>query len=290
MAISWYPGHMAKTKRLLAEQLSRVNIVVELCDARLPYSSRNPELLRLCANKPRVLLMNKADLASPNTTRDWVRHFKAEGERVLPLEAQKKGGVKQAVPLIYQAAEEILSRAEARGFKKTLRAMVIGVPNVGKSTFINTLLGQTRLHAEDRPGVTRAPQWVKVGPYLEIMDTPGMLWPRLDDETAARRLCYISAIRDEVVDVYDLCLHLLDELMTLCPDQVMARYKVTDAALRGQALLEAICRGRGFLLPGAQYDTDRAVATVLNEFRDGRIARLTMEMPPLKEEKHGNQP
>lgn len=290
MAISWYPGHMAKTKRLLTEQLSRVNIVVELCDARLPYSSRNPELLKLCENKPRILLLNKADLASPGATREWVRYFSSMGESVLPLEAQKKGGVKQTVPLIYQAAEEILSRAEARGFKKTLRAMVIGVPNVGKSTFINTLFGQTRLKAEDRPGVTRATQWVKIGPYLEVMDTPGMLWPRLDDERAARRLCYISAIRDEVVDVYELCLHLLDELMALCPEQVMARFKVSDPALRGQALLEAICRGRGFLLPGAQCDTDRAVSTVLNEFRDGRIARLTMEMPPRKEEKDGDQP
>lgn len=290
MAISWYPGHMAKTKRLLEGQLSRVDMVIELCDARLPYSSRNPELLKMCKNKPRVLLLNKADLASREATSAWVRYFKGQGETALPLEAQKKGGVKQTLPLIYKAAEEILDRAEKRGFKRTLRAMVIGVPNVGKSTFINTLSGQARLKAEDRPGVTRGTQWVRVGTHLEIMDTPGMLWPRLDDQEAARRLCYIAAVRDAAVDVYDLCLHLLDELMQLCPEQMTARFKIGDASLRGQALLEEICRGRGFLLPGAECDIDRAVAAVLNDFRDGRIARLTLEMPPNEGEQNGNQP
>ncbi len=277
--ITWYPGHMAKAKRQLTEQLSRVNVVIELCDARIPLSSRNPDLDALCAHKQRILLLNKADLANPQVTPQWLKHFAKDGITVLPLEASKKQSVRQVVPAIKMAVSEVLDRAKQRGFSKTIRCMVIGVPNVGKSTLINTLAGRAPLKTEDRPGVTRATQWVKIDPYLELMDTPGMLWPKLDDKKAAQRLAYIAAIRDQVLDVYALCISLLDELMLIAPQAVCERYKVKDDTLRGQALLEAICRGRGFLLPGAACDIDRAVTTVLTEFRDGRIARITMETP-----------
>ena len=214
------------------------------------------------------------------TTAQWLKYFSNEGLTALPLEASKKQSVKQVVPAIKRAAADVLERARDRGFSKTIRCMVIGVPNVGKSTLINTLAGRAPLKTEDRPGVTRATQWVKIDPYLELMDTPGMLWPKLEDKKAARRLAYIAAIRDQVLDVYALCISLLNELMEIAPQAVCERYKVTDASLRGQELLEAICRGRGFLLPGAACDLDRAVTTVLNEFRDGRIARLSLETPP----------
>lgn len=277
--ITWYPGHMAKAKRQLTEQLSRVNVVIELCDARIPLSSRNPELDALCAHKERILLLNKADLADPKVTPQWLKYYTQQGVTALPLEAGKKQSVRQVVPAIKSAVSEVLERAKERGFSKTIRCMVIGVPNVGKSTLINTLAGRAPLKTEDRPGVTRATQWVKIDPYLELMDTPGMLWPKLNDKKAAQRLAYIAAIRDQVLDVYALCLSLLDELMLIAPQAVCERYKVKDDTLRGQALLEAICRGRGFLLPGANCDLDRAVTTVLNEFRDGRIARLSLESP-----------
>ncbi len=211
--ITWYPGHMAKAKRRLTEQLSRVNVVIELCDARIPLSSRNPELDALCAHKERILLLNKADLADPKVTPQWLKYYTQQGVTALPLEAGKKQSVRQVVPAIKSAVSEVLERAKERGFSKTIRCMVIGVPNVGKSTLINTLAGRAPLKTEDRPGVTRATQWVKIDPYLELMDTPGMLWPKLNDKKAAQRLAYIAAIRDQVLDVYALCLSLLDELM-----------------------------------------------------------------------------
>lgn len=279
MEIVWYPGHMAKAKRMLEEQLTRVDAVLELCDARIPISSRNPDLLKMLERKPRVLLLNKADLADKEATARWLSYYKKRGETAFALEASRKGSLKPLAPAIRRAAEETLERAERRGFKKTLRCMVVGVPNVGKSTLINSLSGRASLKAEDRPGVTRGSQWVKVDAYLELLDTPGMLWPRLEDARAARRLGYIAAVRDEAVDTYRLSLHLLDELMAIAPDAVLARFKIKDGSLRGEKLLHEICRGRGFLLPGACPDVERAVAAVLSDYRDGKIARLTLEQP-----------
>ena len=289
MTISWYPGHMAKSKRLLLEQLKRVHAVIEICDARIPLSSRNPQLKALAEHKPHILLMNKADLASPGDTKKWLKYFATMGETAIALEANKAGGVKQVVPAIKKATQEQVARAQLRGLKKTVRVMIVGVPNVGKSTLINSLAGRSPLKTEDRPGVTRSNQWVKIDAYLELMDSPGLLWPRLDSQVAAKRLAYIAAIRDEVLNTYELCISLLDDLMEPAPGAVGDRYKVADAGLRGAALLESICRGRGFLLPGAQPDIDRAVATVLNEFRDGRIARITLEKAPDAEDKHDVQ-
>lgn len=277
MDINWYPGHMAKAKRLLTDQLKRVDVVIELCDARLPLSSRNPDLIRLTSNKQRVLLLGKSDLADPALTSQWLRIFEAEGASCLALDMKKQA--KAALRLIDRAAQETVDRAKERGIRKTVRAMVVGVPNVGKSTLINQLHGGAVAKVGDMPGVTRANQWVKITPYLEIMDTPGLLWPRLDDPQAARRLAYIAAIRDEVVNTEELSIWLLEDLIEAAPKAVSDRFKINDLTLRGPALLDAVCRGRGFLMKGGVTDTERACKVVLDEYRGGKLGRITLESP-----------
>ena len=277
-SISWYPGHMAKARRLLSEQLSRVDLVIELCDARLPLSSRNPELDTLKRGKPTLLLLNKSDLADPDATRRWLSYFTAEGARAMAVEMGKR---KQA---ILKAVEALsagrVERAAARGLPRAARAMVLGVPNVGKSTLINFLAGRAVMRVQDRPGVTRAPQWLSASPALELLDSPGLLWPRLGDPAAARRLAFIAAVRDEVLDTYRLALDLLDELAALPGNRVGERYRVDTTGLRGQALLEAVCHSRGFLLRGGEPDLERGAARVLDEFRAGLLGRVTLETPP----------
>lgn len=286
MDINWYPGHMAKTKRQLQEQLSRVDVVVELCDARLPYSSRNPDLDKLIANKKRVLLLNKADLADQAMTSAWLNYFRNQGIDCAPYNAAA-GKAKDALAVIDRAARETVERALAKGVRKTVKAMVVGVPNVGKSTFINRLYGGSIAKTGDRPGVTKSNQWVKVSPYLEVMDTPGMLWPKLNDQRAATRLAYIGTIKDAVYDQYELCANLLEDLMEVMPAQTQARYKIKDPASKGYALLDEVCRGRGFLLRGAELDYDRCCSVVLDEFREGKVGKLTLEEAPkpVREEK-----
>jgi ribosome biogenesis GTPase A len=276
--ISWYPGHMAKAKRQLETQLKRVDIVLELCDARLPLSSRNPALDEMLANKPRLLMMNKEDLADPAVTRRWEAYFRHQGIQAFPMQAGKNK--QRILKLVDSLTAEKRKRAENRGIAITSRAMVVGVPNVGKSTLINALAGRSAFKVQDRPGITRAAQWIKAGDRLELLDTPGMLWPKLNDQLVARRLAYIAAIRDEILDSYHLSIGLLDELMSIAPEKVAARYKLNDQSLRGQMLLEAICRARGFLQKGNVYDLERGATCVLDEFRGGLIGRITLETPP----------
>ena len=277
MEINWYPGHMARAKRQLSDQLSRVDVVIELCDARLPFSSRNPDLMRLTARKERVLLLGKSDLADPNLTNQWLSIFHAQGLTCQALDMNKQA--KSSLSLIDKAAKEAVERAAQRGIKKTVRAMVVGVPNVGKSTLINRLHGGSIAKVGDMPGVTRANQWVKISPYLELMDSPGLLWPRLDDPLAARRLAYIAAIRDEVVDTAQLSIQLLTDLIDMAPQAVQERFKIKDLSLRGPELLDAVCQGRGFLMKGGMYDTERACKVILDEFRGGKLGRITLEAP-----------
>ncbi len=275
--ISWFPGHMAKARRLLTEQLKRIDAVIEICDARLPLSSRNPDLDALVNNKPRVLLLNKTDLADPKATLAWLNYFESQGLPCLGIEMGKR---KQSIlNAIVRLTEERLARSQRKGITRSARAMVLGVPNVGKSTLINYLAGRSALKVQDRPGVTRAPQWISASASLDLLDTPGLLWPKLHDEVAARRLTYIAAVRDEVVDVYHLALSLLAELMEIAPLGIKTRYGLEDMDLRGQALLQAICKNRGFLLKGGEADLLRGAVAVLDEFRAGKLGRITLEWP-----------
>lgn len=279
MDIQWYPGHMAKAKRLLQTQLTKIDLAIELCDARLPLSSRNPVLDELLRGRRRVLLLCKADLARPQQTKAWLAYFKSLGIEAMDYDATPQK-TKQAKALIEKAAAQVTQRGLERGMQKTIRAMVVGVPNVGKSTFINRLYGGGITQVADRPGVTRSNRWVKVSPYLEVMDTPGMLWPKLGDPMAATRLAYIGTISDAVYDQEALCIHLLEDLMRVLPQSTAQRYKIKDLQAGGNGLLEEVCRGRGFLMRGGVYDLERACAVVLDEFREGKVGRITLESPP----------
>ena len=276
--IQWYPGHMAKTRRQLQEQLKRVDLLIEVCDARIPQSSRNPELEALAGNKKHLLLMNKSDLADPGITDRWKNHFRLSGLDVHATDFSKISA-KEALTLVERPTKELVARALEKGIRKTVRAMIVGIPNVGKSTLINRLYGRNVTRTGDRPGVTRSNQWVHVSPHLEIMDTPGLLWPRFDDQDAARRLCYIGSIKDDVLDLYDLVIHLLEELSAAAPQQVMERFRFSDPSLRGIDLLDAVCVGRGWLLKGNQFDYDRCCNVVLDEFRAGKVGRFSLEAP-----------
>lgn len=280
MNIQWYPGHMAKARRLLGDQLKRVDIAVELCDARAPLATRNPELDRLCAGKKRLLVLNKADLADEKITREWIKYFKEKGITAVAFRSNNGKPRDALSPLENLTAAEV-KRMKERGVNKTVRGMVIGIPNVGKSTFINRLYGSAIVKAADRPGVTRANQWVKVGQYLEMLDTPGMLWPKLSDQEGALLLAFIGTIRDQITDVEGLSIKLLDRLIEMAPNETAARFHLNEADMdkRGLELLEAVCKGRGFLLSGGRFDTERGAAVVLDEFRAGKVARLTWQKP-----------
>ncbi len=279
--INWYPGHMAKTRRLLQDQLRAVDAVIELCDARAPLATRNPDLARLTQGKARILILNKADLADDAQTARWLEHFRREGLTALRFNSNG-GKIKDILGKIEQATRPAVERYAARGVKKTIRTMVIGIPNVGKSTFINRLYGGTVVKAADRPGVTRANTWVKLGPYLEVLDTPGMLLPRMDDQESAKLLAYLGSIRDQIMDTEELAGGLLQRLYEVAPAAAAARYKLGDApGAEPYELMEAACRGRGWLLSGARYDMDRASALILDEFRAGKVGKITIQ--PLNE-------
>lgn len=281
--INWYPGHMAKSRRLLQEQLRAVDAVIELCDARAPQATRNPDLEKLTRDKARILVLNKADLADDAETARWVEYFRQKGLTAMRFNSNG-GKTKEILAKIEQATKPAVERAAKRGVKKTVRLMIIGIPNVGKSTFINRIHGSGIVKASDRPGVTRSNQWVKIGPYLELLDTPGMLPPRMDDQDGARLLAYLGSIRDQIMDTEELAGKLLMHLMELRPASVRARFKIPEDVVFEdyQTAVETACASRGWLISGGRPDTDRGSALILDEFRAGKAGRITIQPAPKK--------
>ena len=279
--INWYPGHMAKSRRLLQDQLRAVDAVIELCDARAPLATRNPDLEKLTRGKARILILNKADLADDKETARWVEYFRAQDLTAMRFNSNG-GKTKEILARIQEATRPAVERAAARGVKKTVRLMIIGIPNVGKSTFSNRIHGSGIAKASDRPGVTRSNQWVKIGPYLELLDTPGMLPPRMDDQDGARLLAYLGSIRDQIMNTEELAGQLLMHLQSINPAAVAARFKLPEGEIYDdpQLALEAACRGRGWLISGGRPDVDRAAALVLDEFRAGKAGKITIERAP----------
>lgn len=276
---NWYPGHMAQARRKLEPLIKLVDAVVELCDARAPMATRNPDLNSLTRSKARVLVLNKADLADDRLTSEWLAHFRRQG--ITAIKCNSNGGkARDALAAIEQAVRPATERDRARGIKRTARIMVIGVPNVGKSTFINRLYGSGITKASDRPGVTRANRWVKLSPFMELLDTPGMLPPRIESPKSGMLNACLGSISDQAMDTGTIALELLTLLMELSPEKTMARFKIGSAEYNNpEELLEAACKGRGWLLSGGRYDLDRANAVILDEFRAGKIGRITLERP-----------
>ena len=277
--LSWFPGHMTKTKRMIASELPHMDAVCEILDARIPLSSRNPDVDDLTAGKPRLIVLNRADQADPAQTRRWSQYFRAKGWAV--LEANAKGGVgtEKFAAAVRELLKEKLEAYAAKGqVGRVVRVMVLGIPNVGKSTFINKVAKRKTAKAEDRPGVTRSKQWVPVDATLELLDTPGILWPKFDDPEVGKRLAFTGAVKDDVLDIEELACYLMDYLAARYADVLTERYKITvEDGDSGYDLLEKAGRKRGFLMRGAQVDTERMARILLDEFRGGKLGRFTLE-------------
>ena len=281
-SLSWFPGHMTKTRRMIVSEIGNMDAVCEIVDARIPLSSRNPDLDDLTAGKPRVVVLNRVDQADAAVTKRWAAWFRAQGYAVIEADAKSGAGVKQFAPAVRTLLAEKIAAYEAKGqVGRTLRVMVLGIPNVGKSTFINKVSGRKTAKAEDRPGVTRGKQWVPVDRTLELLDTPGILWPKFEDPEVGVRLAFTGAIRDEVVDIEELAMRLMGYLGARYPDALTERYKITvEDGEDGWTLVEKAGRKRGFLISGGEVDTERMSRILLDEFRGGKLGRFTLETPP----------
>ena len=282
MQINWYPGHMAKAKREMEANIGLIDCAVELLDARAPLASRNPDLKQMLGNKPKITVLNKSDLADPDLTKAWLSYFTDEGERAVAFCASRSGGRKEVLGAIEGATAEIVERWRKRGAKKTLRVMVCGIPNVGKSSLINNLSGAGRTKTGSRPGVTRGKQWVRLTPYLELMDTPGVLWPKLTDLEGAKRLAYLNAINDDVISYYELAVELSNLLYEQKPRQLAEKYGMPQGE-DAEAILRAVAKTRGFLQKGQDFDLEKAARVLMEEFRSGKLGRFTLETPPQEE-------
>lgn len=280
--INWYPGHMAKSRRLLQEQISRTDAVIELCDARIPLASRNPDLDALLSGKPRLLVLNKADLAEQEETRRWLAYFRHQGVRCLSYNGIK-GNIRQILDRINDLVRDRVEALAQRGVRKTVRIMVVGVPNVGKSTFINRISGTVMAKTGDRPGVTRSNQWVKINPYLELLDTPGLLWPKIENQEDARSLALVGTINDQVLDQQAMAIDLLMRLKESNPEAIRTRFHIKDMEAENEALLIEACRGRGWIVARGEADTDRGAAVILDEFRAGKLGCISLQRAPEEE-------
>ncbi|HIS48946.1 MAG TPA: ribosome biogenesis GTPase YlqF [Candidatus Gallacutalibacter pullistercoris] len=284
--IQWFPGHMTRTKRQIEKSLKMVDIVAEILDARIPVSSRNPILGKLIGNKPRLILMNKSDMADSAATARWIAYYKEKGIKAIALDCKTGKGVNAFMPAIREVLQEQIAHWEAKGMTgRPIRVMVVGIPNVGKSSLINKMCrggNAGKADVQDRPGVTRQNRWFTIGKGFELLDTPGVLWPKFDDPIVGERLAFTGAVKDDVVDVEGLASRLLEVLRDTYPQAMAARYKLegTDLSrMQGYELLELVGRKRGFLISGGEINTERAAITILDEFRSGKLGKITLELP-----------
>lgn len=282
-SIQWFPGHMAKTRRVMKESLGLVDIVVELRDARIPKSSRNPEIEKIIGDKPRLVVFNKADIADPAVTKQWQEYYKSHGVRTLALDCPLGQRAQRAGSCSAGGAGRPACQTQSQGMQsRPIRMMIVGVPNVGKSSLINRLAGSKRVKVEDRPGVTRGKQWVRLESGIELLDMPGVLWPKFDDKQVGERLAYTGAIKDDVYDMEWVAMRFLDLLRSRYPKLLQERFKVTEQEYEGLEpfdLLELVGKKRGMMLSGGVVNTERAAITVLDEFRSGKIGRISLERP-----------
>ena len=285
-SIQWFPGHMARTRRKISEDLKLVDIVAEILDARIPKSSSNPVLRDIIQRKPKTVLLNKSDMADLAQTSRWMSYYASLGEKAIPLESKTGKGVNAFYPAVREVLKEQILAWEKKGMVgQPIRVMVVGIPNVGKSSFINRMIrgGKAgKAEVQDRPGVTRQNRWFTVGKGFELLDTPGVLWPKFEDPLVGEHLAFTGAVRDEILDSEGLAARLLELLMELYPDAVNSRYKTQfslEAGLKGYELLEQIGRKRGMLVSGGEVNTERAASTVLDEYRGGKLGRITLERP-----------
>ena len=287
MNIQWYPGHMTKTRRQIEADLKQVDAVCEIVDARIPMSSRNPDIDAICGSKPRIIILNRMDLADPAATKRWMTYFRSKGMAAVATDCKSRKGISDFQPAVRALLDEKIQRAAAKGMNKVLRIMVVGIPNVGKSTLINQISGRKGAKAENRPGVTRGKQWVTVDSNLLLLDTPGILWPKFEDPNVGLMLAYTGAVKEGVIDLEDLASRLMLLLWQRYPDAIRERYGITeepeDTGFQGYDLLIAAGRKRGFLMARGEINTERMAKVLVDEFRSGKLGRFTLEEPEVTE-------
>lgn len=285
MNIQWYPGHMTKAKRAMKEDVKLIDLVIELVDARAPLASRNPDIDSLAAGKGRVILLNKADLASEKANAAWISYFEGQGFQVMKIDARAKATLKQLNALIQEACKEKIERDRRRGIlNRPVRAMVVGIPNVGKSTFINSFAGKAAAKTGNKPGVTKGNQWIRLNKQVELLDTPGILWPKFEDQRVGLLLAFLGSINDEILEKDELASELADYLRNITPGLLKERYGIEEDGKKPYELLDEIAAARACLTKGGVNDLTKAARLLLDEFRGGKLGRITLEMPEKKEE------
>ncbi len=278
MNIQWYPGHMTKTRRQIEADLKLVDAVCEIVDARIPISSRNPDIDSICANKPRLIVLNRSDLADWEVTKSWMQYFGSQGIAAIATDCKSRRGINEFLPAVRSVLKEKIARNAAKGMNKPLRIMIVGIPNVGKSTFINQISGRKGAKAENRPGVTRGKQWVTVDSSLLLLDTPGILWPKFEDPEVGMMLAYTGAVKENVIDTEELACHLAEKLNRYYPQVLLDRYKVQmPSDTPGYMLLEEAGRKRGYLLARGEINTERMAKVLIDEYRSGKLGTFTFE-------------
>lgn len=279
MNFQWYPGHMTKAKRQMQEDIKLIDLVIELVDARIPLSSRNPDIDELGKNKYRLILMNKADLADKEQTKKWADYFKSKGFFVVSLDARTKNSMKSITDIVMEACKEKIERDRKRGIKnRPVRAMVVGIPNVGKSTFINSYAGKACAKTGNKPGVTKGKQWIRLNKNVELLDTPGILWPKFEDQMVGLRLALIGSIKDEILNIDELALELIRILLTDYPDLLRERYALDDTT-DAVEVLKQVTENRKCVKKGNEPDYSKAAALIIDEFRTGKLGKITLEKP-----------